>query len=332
MQRGDVSDAIRQLMADQANDVAPFVAKSGRATAIAGSKAKIDILHDDTTSPLENEAGIWPGGPVFIKHGLNNVFTASDGSGAGAPSATAFVRAENNGSLGDICAGIFVAVATQSTGAVYGLNVIARNTATDGGASKMVGVEIDWEDADASAESSNSGALFINSFSSACPVGLLFGGVSGGSFTNGIGFIANISGSAIYASTATLGSLTNTGSATYSVAAHVISNGHKIRFGGTAAAHGFQYMDGANNLRLVMGSAGFSVRNNGDTATMIAVTESGSDAIVNLGTAAAQLQVNGTKVVGPRQTGTAANASDLATAITLVNDLKAKLVAHGLIS
>jgi hypothetical protein len=42
--------------------------------------------------------------------------------------------------------------------------------------------------------------------------------------------------------------------------------------------------------------------------------------------------INGQQVVGARQTGTAANATDLATAITLVNDLKAKLVAHGLVS
>lgn len=44
------------------------------------------------------------------------------------------------------------------------------------------------------------------------------------------------------------------------------------------------------------------------------------------------LQVAGTQVVGARQTGTPANATDLATALTLLNDLKAKLVAHGLIS
>jgi hypothetical protein len=44
------------------------------------------------------------------------------------------------------------------------------------------------------------------------------------------------------------------------------------------------------------------------------------------------LKINGAQVVGARQTGTAANATDLASAIALVNDLKAKLVAHGLIA
>lgn len=44
------------------------------------------------------------------------------------------------------------------------------------------------------------------------------------------------------------------------------------------------------------------------------------------------LKINGTQVVTARQTGIAANATDLPTAITLVNDLKAKLITHGLVS
>lgn len=56
-----------------------------------------------------------------------------------------------------------------------------------------------------------------------------------------------------------------------------------------------------------------------------------SSAGLNLGSGMV-LKANGTQVVTTRQTGTAANATDLATAITLVNDLKAKLITHGLIS
>ncbi|HEU5067477.1 MAG TPA: glycosyl hydrolase family 28-related protein [Sphingomicrobium sp.] len=44
------------------------------------------------------------------------------------------------------------------------------------------------------------------------------------------------------------------------------------------------------------------------------------------------ISISGTQVVGAQQTGTAADATDLASAIALVNDLKAKLVAHGLIA
>lgn len=44
------------------------------------------------------------------------------------------------------------------------------------------------------------------------------------------------------------------------------------------------------------------------------------------------VMLNALEAAFPTQTGTAANATDLATAITLVNDLKAKLVTLGLIS
>jgi hypothetical protein len=44
------------------------------------------------------------------------------------------------------------------------------------------------------------------------------------------------------------------------------------------------------------------------------------------------ISISGTQVVGAQQTGTAADATDLASAIALVNDLKAKLIAHGLIA
>ena len=49
-------------------------------------------------------------------------------------------------------------------------------------------------------------------------------------------------------------------------------------------------------------------------------------------TSYAVFKVGGNKVVGARQTGTAAAATDLATALTLVNDLRTKLIAHGLVS
>jgi hypothetical protein len=48
--------------------------------------------------------------------------------------------------------------------------------------------------------------------------------------------------------------------------------------------------------------------------------------------AGASIFNNGQQVVGARQTGTPADAIDLATALTLVNALKAKLIAHGLIA
>ena len=43
-------------------------------------------------------------------------------------------------------------------------------------------------------------------------------------------------------------------------------------------------------------------------------------------------KVNNVQVVGARQTGTPAAATDAATTMALVNDLRTKLIAHGLVS
>lgn len=66
---------------------------------------------------------------------------------------------------------------------------------------------------------------------------------------------------------------------------------------------------------------------------MIQVANAGLTVAGDIGLASGKVyKVDGTQVVGARQTGTPADATDLATALTLVNALKAKLVAHGLIS
>ena len=65
---------------------------------------------------------------------------------------------------------------------------------------------------------------------------------------------------------------------------------------------------------------------------------SGASLVGTLNTAGLNLspgeayRIAGTQVVGARQAGTPADATDLASALTLVNSLKAKLIAHGLIA
>jgi hypothetical protein len=44
------------------------------------------------------------------------------------------------------------------------------------------------------------------------------------------------------------------------------------------------------------------------------------------------VMVGGTQVLGPQGAAVAADATDLATALTLVNQLKARLRAHGLVA
>lgn len=90
----------------------------------------------------------------------------------------------------------------------------------------------------------------------------------------------------------------------------------------------------ALGLDIVAGGGGaslsadsFTFRNAAQAATYFTANGAG----INLASGMT-VKVNGTQVVTSRQTGTAANATDLATAITLVNDLKARLVTHGLIS
>lgn len=248
----------------------------GRSSPIAASKAQINWMRDDPSSPLENEAGIW-NGPVVIDHGFNKVFVAGMG-GPDAPSTTLFIRAENNGSTADICGAIIVAVASQSTGAVFGLNIIARNTITDGGASKMVGLEVDWEDSDSSAESPSSGAIFVNAFNSVCPIGMQFGavGFAGTGFENVIGVTAPVIGAVLFANGVSVGQLINTGSATYTDAAIVLSNLHKIKLKGTGSVHAFIWNDSSNNLRIVNGGANTIFRNSADNASNIVIDNAGN--------------------------------------------------------
>jgi hypothetical protein len=94
----------------------------------------------------------------------------------------------------------------------------------------------------------------------------------------------------------------------------------------------FGYVDfvkGAGNYYLANSGTGhnFRVGSYGSYSTPTTIDSGG----VNLG-AGKTLTVGGQQVVGARQSGTPADATDLATALTLVNSLKAKLIAHGLIS
>lgn len=90
----------------------------------------------------------------------------------------------------------------------------------------------------------------------------------------------------------------------------------------------FSYLDPTLSKECIAFTVAAATTAPTDTSLIkLLLTEDGDLKLV--GTA---LRIGANKVVGVRQTGTAADATDLATALTLVNDLKAKLVAHGLIS
>ncbi len=72
------------------------------------------------------------------------------------------------------------------SGAAFGANFIATCAATATNA-KLVGCEIDWEPAAGATIAAGSAGLFINAFNAAATdAGIRLGGVSGGTFANGI--------------------------------------------------------------------------------------------------------------------------------------------------
>ena len=94
----------------------------------------------------------------------------------------------------------------------------------------------------------------------------------------------------------------------------------------------FGYVDfvkGAGNLYLANSAIGHHFRVGDYYTYSVPVTINSGG--LNLA-AGAVLTVGGQQVVGARQGGTPADATDLASALTLVNALKAKLVSHGLIA
>jgi hypothetical protein len=152
----------------------------------------------------------------------------------------------------------------------------------------------------------------------------------------------HFSGRAVYAAagqTPVAHSLTNY--AAYFQDYTLYKNNVGIEFGNNSSDNSIigMFVDANNNLVI----SGFNRKGsvNQDVILGRGIVRPNSSAAQDLGTASVQwrnlrlsggVYVGANQVVAARQTGTAANATDLATAITLVNDLKAKLVAHGLIS
>lgn len=89
------------------------------------------------------------------------------------------------------------------------------------------------------------------------------------------------------------------------------------------------YDDGANRRIVLPTSGSLLVKDSTDATTL--VTFSGTTAgIVDVAGASGIYRVNGTKVIGAREPAPPADATDLATAIALVNNLKQIIRNHGL--
>jgi hypothetical protein len=250
----------------------------GRATAIAGSKMKIDYLLESSTYKLEDEASIWSNA-TYSYFGYSKEFTSSDMSGSGGPTAALFSFANNNGNTADVCAFIADAVARTNSGTVFGGNFVARGDA--GITAKMVGAEIDVEPAATGGLSAGSGGLYLNIFNvaSASAPAIQLGGSSGGKWGNGL-VLDKISGSGVCFNAGASGSASAvdvSGHGVFSDSAIILGNGssHRLKMKGTASAHAGLYNDTSDNVRLVLGAGGFFVRNNADAASVFNFNASG---------------------------------------------------------
>lgn len=260
---------------------APGSLTRGPQIATAGRTMRVDWLLEDGAHAVASEGGIWPG-KTYAFFGVGRSFDAQTIPAPGEPSplATLFVKAYNAGAASDVVGLVSSTVAGMNGATVFGANFIAR-TEMGVKSPKLVALELDVEPAAGVVPSSNSMGLAINAFNSPIPgPAIQLGGVGGGTFNNGIG-IGGVaaSGAGLFGIAGTrMGSLVNSGAAAYAGNAPIVlSNGHAIQFSGRDGAAGARIVnDDANDLRVIGGTRGVSVRDNADTKTLAAFDPAGN--------------------------------------------------------
>lgn len=225
------------------------------------------------------EAGIFSG-KVFTGVLITKSFDSTNNSAVAetAPNSALFVCAKGNGDNNDVVAILGDCVLAQQNGYGFGANFIARNNSGVTG-SKLVGCELDVEFAAGTTAAAGTAGLYINIFTAAAAgPAIQTGGHNAGTWANGIildGLEAAAAAGLAPNSGASMGSLVNSGVATYGQDAIVLSNTHKLRFSGTASVHGKIYMDGSNFLHVVGGTAGVAFRDSADVATVVTIADGG---------------------------------------------------------
>jgi hypothetical protein len=256
--------------------VADGIFLAGRAAPIAGSKMQIDRLIDNSAFPLEDRAGIWSGN-VVTRIGLNGVFTVADGS-AGSPSQTLFVQAVNNGSAGDVVGATILSAAAADNTTVFGANILAIGTGRNN--CRFVSLELDIEPTLAdTAPAAGSAGLYINVFNKALNGAFIqTGGVSGGSFTNGIilGGLTTAAAGLAMQSGGVADTLVNATVGTFTTAGVLYGSGATNSFKWVSNGGGI-YFDGTHQ-RIIMPNTGGAtiIRNPADTVSMIAFDTGGN--------------------------------------------------------
>lgn len=160
--------------------------QQGNQSPSAGSLLQVDNAVEDASPPfpIDNEGSIWTSTAYAfsaVSHTVTNTTVPSQGSSG--PLVGFFSFLNNNGATAPAVANISDCVARTASATCFAANFIARNASVNG--TKLVGLEIDVEPAAGTTISSQSGGLFLNSFSSSVPVAVQVGALGGGSWLNG---------------------------------------------------------------------------------------------------------------------------------------------------
>jgi hypothetical protein len=216
-----------------------MIAQTGNQVSVPGSKMVVDYYFEDSTFPLEDEAGIWPGGPTYTYFGINKELTAATVPNQvfdASPIINTFIFTQNNGALAAGAGLVSDIVAETSNTSSFATNFIARSGANVTN-TKLVGCEIDVEPSLGTTAGAGTGALYINAFNlSALGAAIQTGGVGGGSFQQGVIVNGLSADGAAYTDQAGLScsyglALTN---GAYSSAAIALSLNKNIRFWGSS--------------------------------------------------------------------------------------------------
>jgi len=279
----------------------------GLATAVAGVKAAVRWVRNNATFPLENVGSLWTGKSI-VDHGIAARFALGD-TDAGNPGFALLVTAENDGTAGEVVALGGKATVHANNGTVIAGNIVATTIAAIDGA-KIIGLELDIE-ADPTATNLSTGGrgLDVVALNLAYPFPAIHvGGISGGTFANGIelGGLATTAAGLALASGGTADSLTNSSVGTFTTAAHIMAAGktNGIKWDGTG---GWEYYNGDNQRYVLPTCGSLLFRDATDATTLVSIESNAGAGVVNAQAAGGEFHVNGTKVVGARQTGWAAD-------------------------
>ena len=216
-----------------------MIAETGNQVSVPGAKMVVDYYFVDSTFPLENEAGIWPGGPTYTYFGINKELTATTVPNQvfdASPIINTFIFTQNNGALAAGAGLVSDIVAETSNTSSFATNFIARN-ASGTTNTKLVGCEIDVEPSTGTTKGAGTGGLYINAFSlSALGAAIQTGGIGGGSFQQGMVVNGISSDGAAYSDQAGLSCAYGLGltNGTYSSAAIALNVNKNIRFWGSS--------------------------------------------------------------------------------------------------